>query len=339
MAQLRRIRISLPAGHRRWRPRVPLGHIESVSSFALRLSGLRSRQSDTKEKLVAPTQPDIPSSEEVMRQKVVLETASDGESERGRVRAEVAGEIASKDVETAKSVSPGSLLVKFGRFILFVVLVLFSSIMCLGVGVAILECIGSYYDEDHRLGEFLFTALFEGFLGWGALWLALRLSPWAKPGRKTWRWVRIVLATGVVILIAMSLIVVLVASIWLLGPLRHGNTEVPPASDISGTWNLDLKESSPDFGPAAIESGTLEFLAGGLAKRTLRLKQFGEVTEYVSYLDDWKLVRSDKLRFKLRKNQERYELSISLTGDQLSFTDWETFGVETWHRILTMPQE
>lgn len=274
-----------------------------------------------------------------MRQKVVLETASDGESERGRVRAEVAGEIASKDVETAKSVSPGSLLVKFGRFILFVVLVLFSSIMCLGVGVAILECIGSYYDEDHRLGEFLFTALFEGFLGWGALWLALRLSPWAKPGRKTWRWVRIVLATGVVILIAMSLIVVLVASIWLLGPLRHGNTEVPPASDISGTWNLDLKESSPDFGPAAIESGTLEFLAGGLAKRTLRLKQFGEVTEYVSYLDDWKLVRSDKLRFKLRKNQERYELSISLTGDQLSFTDWETFGVETWHRILTMPQE
>ena len=240
---------------------------------------------------------------------------------------------------TSSITSSRSLIQMSGRLILLIVLVLFGGIMCLGVGVALLEAISSYYDKDDRLGEFLFTALFEGFLGWGSLWLALRVSPWAQPGRKSWRWVRIVLATTGVILTVAALIVVVGALAWFWLPLRHHNAEVPSAMDLTGTWNLVLKESSPDFGPAEIESGTLEFFAGGRATRTLRLKQFGKVTEYVSYMDDWKLVGSDKLRFKLREGRDRLELSISLSEDQLSFTDWETYGVETWHRVLTKPTE
>jgi hypothetical protein len=250
----------------------------------------------------------------------------------------IAADLGMQGISKAKPAPSHSLLLKSGRLVLFVLLVLFGSIMCLGAGVAILESIGSYYDEELRVGEFLFTAFFEGFLGWGALWCALRANPWAKAGRKSWHWVRVALTTGIAILIVLSLIVVLGSSAWLLQPLRNGNTDIRSTSDLTGAWSLDLSESSPDFGVAQIESGTLEFFAGGTAKRTLRLKQFGNITEKVSFLDEWKVLDSDKLCFKLRDSRERHELSISLSGDQLSFSDWETYGVETWKRALTKSQ-
>jgi len=214
---------------------------------------------------------------------------------------------------------------------------LFGGIMGLGVGVALLEALSSYFDADGRLGEFLFTALFEGFLGWGSVWLAWRVRPWASPGQPAQSRARSVLKAGGVLLMAASLLMVLSGLVWMFYPLR--NQDVPPATDLTGVWSLDLNDSSPDFGSAKIESGILEFQATGSARRTLRLNQSGRVTEYVSALGNWKLIGASTLRFSLPDRGGRYELAVFVTDDQLSFADWETFGVETWRRDRTKPTE
>lgn len=256
---------------------------------------------------------------------------------RGRVGAapepvteDAAAAAARVGAQVAASRSP---IVRVARFLLFLAFGFAGLVFILGAAFSALECVGSFYSTDYQFGAGLFGAIFFGYLAWVFLWLDLRVSPWAKPDRTSWRWVRITLAAGGVLLLTAALVAISGAISFIFKPVQIGSLH--SSEELLGKWELVLEESSPMIGFADIESGTFEFRADRSATRVLRLKSHGTVSEQVIQLQGWKRLPSERLQFALPERHETHEIDMQLWNDRLSFSDWDTGSVLTYRRVPT----